>query len=302
MKRKLITLALLLGAPLLIQKIRAQAVATGVSGLYGTGFTTSGTAITQGTTSASAAWSVTGDIANGVSASKFLGTSYVVLGSVVSGDNFVANQSSGSWITAPGATANVGSYPANDSTGANQGGIYLPGEGTSYASNGSGGYYQEGVYVYTLTFTITGTAGQAVSNFKLNLTTTADDTFSVYINPTTSAGIPTSTAAYTSSGTYDPMSSTNLSIAYNSSSAPFVLGTNKLEMVVDNTANVVGASSDNQTTGSGLLVYDLNATVPEVLPWVPAAGAVLAYAARLWFRRRRPRCEAAHALKAGLSA
>jgi len=303
-KRTLLTFALLFGAPFLIQEIQAQATATGASGIYGTGFTTGGTAITQGTTSASAAWSVTGDIASGASASKFLGTSYVVLGSVVSNDGFAANQSTGSWVTAPGASTTAGSYPNSDSTGLNAGGIYLPGEGTSYASNGSGGFYQEGVYVYTLTFTITGTgtAGQSVSNFKLNLSAAADDTFSVYVNPTTSGGLPTSAAAYTSSSSYAAMTSTNISLTSNGSTADFKQGTNSLEFVVDNTANVTGASSDNQTTGSGLLVYSLTAAVPEVLPWMPAAGAILAYAAMVWLRRRQLRLDAARAFQAGLSA
>jgi hypothetical protein len=279
--------ALLLIGQGLVPAARA-ATATGATGLEGTGYTTSGSAITAGTTSGSAAWVVTGDIANGVSASKFLGTTYVV-SSLLYG--WVANQSDGDWITAPGATEYAGAYPASDSSNLNVGGYYLPGVGTSYAATGTGGlYYQEGVYVYTLTFTITGSGsnGQAVTNFGLNLSAAADSNYTVYINPTESGGLPTSTAAYTSAST-DGTSAQTLSIGYNATSANYTLGTDTLVFVVDNNDGVSGASGNNQTTPSGLLVYDVSSVVPEVSPWLPLAGALAAYAAAGFVRWRQAR-------------
>jgi hypothetical protein len=269
-------------------QVRAGAVATGATGLEGTGYTTSGTAIASGTTNANSAWSVTGDIANGVSASQFLGTAYVVDSYTPANIGWVAEQSSGVWITAPGATEYAGSYPNNDSSNVNNGGIYLPGAGNSYASSGSGTYYQEGVYVYTLTFTITGSgsAGQAVSNFRLNLTAAADSSFSIYINPTESAGLPTSTAAY-SSAISDGTSAQVLSIGYNAASADYKLGTNTIVFAVDNTDGITTASSNNETSESGLLVYGLGAVVPEVATWLPLAGALATYGAAVVLRRRR---------------
>jgi len=266
----------------------AGATATGATGLEGTGYTTSGTAIASGTTNSNSAWSVTGDIANGVSASQFLGTAYVVDSYTPSNIGWVADQSSGVWITAPGATEYAGSYPGNDSSNVNNGGIYLPGAGTSYASSGSGTYYQEGVYVYTLTFTITGSgsAGQSVSNFRLDLSAAADNNFSIYINPTESAGLPTSTAAYSSPNSIGTSAQT-LSLGYNAASADYKLGSNTLVFVVDNTDGITTASSNNETSESGLLVYGLGAVVPEVATWIPLAGALATYGAAVGLRRWR---------------
>jgi hypothetical protein len=150
------------------------------------------------------------------------------------------------------------------------------------------GIDQEGVYVYTLTFNIsgTGTNGQSVSNFVLNLSAAGDDNFQVYINPTESGGLPTSTAAYTSPVDFGNTAA-HLSIACNASSANFVQGTNTLVFAVDNTGGTTGPSSNNQTTQSGLLVYGLGAVVPEVAPWMPMAAALLTYGF-LALARRRP--------------
>lgn len=97
------------------------------------------------------------------------------------------------------------------------------------------------------------------------------------------------------------MTAQNITIGYDATKANYELGTNQLVFVVDNTANSSGPSNDNQTTGSGLLVYGLTAAVPEVWPWLPAAGAILAYAAIRWLRRRRLCNQSDFTLQKGLA-
>lgn len=78
-----------------------------------------------------------------------------------------------------------------------------------------------------------------------------------------------------------------VALNYNATSANYTQGTNSIVFVVDNTGGTSGASTNNQTTESGLLVYDITDVVPEVSPWLPLAGALLTYGAWVLRHRRR---------------
>jgi hypothetical protein len=220
-------------------------------------------------------------------ANTYTGAAYVVSGSYIDGA-WVQNTSAAQWITAPGAST---SYVANSST-VDQGGDYLPGNGTS----GSTAAY----YVYRLAFTISGTGSGTVTN-NLSMTIAADDSYTVYVNPASaptvsssgfiSAGGTTASASGTSAWT----NTTAITLAnYGSSdNADFVIGTNYIYVVVSNSNSLTGSSSVSHLNPSGLLVYQVGSAItidgrpiPEVGTWMPMVGALGLFGWVGWRRRR----------------
>jgi hypothetical protein len=87
---------------------------------------------------------------------------------------------------------------------------------------------------------------------------------------------------------------------YNSSSfssdAGFVIGTNTISIVVTNSNEISGSTTQTISDPSGLLVYEVGgegmlvngSPVPEVGAWLPVAGALGLVGILTWQRRRRP--------------
>ena len=264
---------------LVMSGARAQAqTATNITGLYYTGLASNGTLAAAGTQAAD--WTVSyASINGGTSANTtYEGAGYVISPSSISGSGYTPNTSGAQWITAPGAALSAsGNSP-------NTGGDFLPGNGNT-GSN-------EGIYVYTLAFTITGTgsAGTVVnsanSKIQITMTMAADDQYSVYVNPTgNGTTVPTGTAAATQTNAWNNTTQFTLQ-NYGSGSADnstFVIGTNYIVVVVDNTNSQTGSSSSTALNASGLLVYQTSAAtingapVPEVATWLPLLGVMGCY-------------------------
>ncbi len=279
---------LLLGALLGGAALARAQTATAISTLYYTGQTSSGTLQAAGQQDAN--WSVTyASVDGGARAdTAYEGAAYVISPSQVSSSGYTPNTSSAQWITAPGATNSSGANP-------NTGGDFLPGNGNTGAN--------EGIYIYTLAFTISGTgaAGTAVTNdVQITMTIAADDQYSVYVNPSGSGkSVPTGTAAASATAAWT--NTTQIALQnYAGSGQPasaknsnFVIGTNYIVIVVDNTNNMTGSSTSTSANASGLLVYQTSAAeidgnpVPEVATWLPLAGAAACYGV-LRLRRRQP--------------
>jgi hypothetical protein len=257
--------------------------ATNITGLYFTGLASNGSLGAGGTKDAN--WNVTYASTNGgTSASaSHEGAAYVINPSVVSGSGYTPNTNAAQWITAPGATIGTGGA-------ANAGGDYLPGNGNT-GSN-------EGIYVYTLAFTITGTGpiGTTVSSqIQITMTMAADDQYSVYVNP---AGNGTTNPTGTASASQTSAWSNTSQIALQNygpagaNNSHFVIGTNYIVIVVDNTNSQTGSSASTASNASGLLVYQTAAAeingqpvVPEVATWLPLLGVVGCYGLVLHRRR-----------------
>lgn len=284
--------------------------ATNITGLYNTGLTAGGGALSTTTDGnwqiTYASTTATYSNRNGYSPvenTAYEGSGYVINASSVSGSSYTPNTSNAQWITAPGATTSSGSGSANT------GGDYLPGNGGDQSSgNITVSSVNEGVYVYTLAFTISGTGGNGStvnsSNSKIliSMGIAADDQYAVYVNPSGNGqSIPTGTAAATG---YSAWNSTSIVDLANysgtdasgnsfSSNATFKIGTNYIVIVVYNTNGISGNSSSTNTNASGLLVYQSSAAmingqpVPEVWPWLPLVGALGCYGLVVWRRRRR---------------
>lgn len=262
------------------------ALATGVSGFYYTGESTSGTALGQGANTPTvansgqkdASWIVSYASTNGGSsaASAYEGTSYVINTTNSSYTEsqypvpyWSSNTTQAEWITAPGATW-ANSSNTGTSGAINSGGDGLPGAGTDtspVAYNASNSV----VYVYTTTFTITGTGTGAITGLTLNLNVSADNSYAIFVNPSTSAAfLSTSTAKYVSGAN-----------AYGTASAialtsGFVVGQNTISIEVQN----AGTSNSYQTNYSGLLVYGAGFVgLPEYGTWLPLAAALAVYGA-----------------------
>jgi hypothetical protein len=279
--------------------------ATNVSGLYYTGVN-NGYGLLNGDTTDSH-WAVTYASTNGGSTADttYEGAAYVVDAGAsnhsavnnVSGSGWIANSGTAQWIVPPGATDSAGNN-------VNTGNTYLPGNGGTWATPYSAASdppndtadTNEGVYVYTLAFTITGNVGSGasknnVTNFSVQMTAAGDDQLSIYVNPAgNGASIPTGTAAFVTGDAWD-----NTTVAtLNSSNSNFVIGTNYLVVVVDNTNSESGNNGSTTSNASGLLIYNMDSfiggtPIPEVGTWLPVVGAVGLYGMALWRRsRRRP--------------
>ncbi len=267
--------------------------ATDVKGLYNTGESNGNTDVSGATQDLH--WSVTYASTNGGSTANatYKGSSYVVDSATNNAGNinnidagWVPNTNNAQWIVPPGAmTAATGGT-------ANAGGVYLPGNGGTGAAGqpNNTADTNEGVFVYTLAFTITGTGSGVINNLSLTMTVAADDQYSIYVNPTgNGASLPTGAAV--SSGTNAWGNTTAVTLPTN---AGFVIGTNYLVVVVDNTNSVTGNSGATALNPSGLLAYNITGfvngvVVPEVGTWIPVVGAVGLYGIVLWRRsRRRP--------------
>ncbi len=258
---------------------RAQAqTATNITGLYYTGLASNGTLAAAGTQAAD--WTVSyASINGGTSANAtYEGAGYVISPSSISGSGYTPNTSGAQWITAPGATLSAsGNSP-------NTGGDFLPGNGNT-GSN-------EGIYVYTLAFTITGTGSpgtvvnSANSKIQITMTMAADDQYSVYVNPTgNGTTVPTGTAAATQTNAWN--NTTQFALQNygggGANNSTFVIGTNYIVVVVDNTNSQTGSSGSTALNASGLLVYQTSAAtingapVPEVATWLPLLGVIGCY-------------------------
>ena len=248
--------------------------ATSIAGLYYTGVNNSGGLLAGG--SRDSHWSVNYATAPGDDG-KYEGAAYVVSSSNRD-SGWVPNTSSAQWITAPGATSLSGTT--------NTGGANLPGNGTS-GSNAA-------QYVYRLAFTISGTGTGSVSNnISISLTIAADDRYKIYVNPRMSGGeidARNSTLAASRSDAWDNTQAEylqNYSGGGHADNANFIIGTNYIYVVVDNTNSQTGSSSSNALNPSGLLVYQVGSAVlidgkpvPEVGAILPVIGALGVFALR----------------------
>jgi hypothetical protein len=268
-------------------QVHAQ-TATNITGLYFTGLASNGGLQTGGSQDAN--WSVTYASTNGGStaATAYEGAAYVISPASVSGSGYTPNTTGAQWITAPGATLSNG-------TAVNTGGDFLPGNGNT-GSN-------EGVYAYTLAFTITGSGGQGTvvsSQIQITLTMAADDQYGVFVNPVGNGTTnPTGTASVTDTSAWS--NTTQIALQNygfgGANNAKFVIGTNYLVVVVDNTNSATGSSGSTATNASGLLFYQTSAAeinghpvVPEVATWLPLAG-VIGFYGLLVIRRRQERLQ-----------
>jgi hypothetical protein len=286
---------LLAALALVVAASRAKAqMAADINGIYYTGVTATGALAAGGTQAA--AWSVTYASTNGGASANtaFEGAAYVVSPSSVSGSGYTPDTGTAQWITAPGATNSGGTAP-------NTGGDFLPGNGNT-GSN-------EGIYIYTLSFTISGTGAigtvinSAVSAIQITMTLAADDQYSVFVNPAgNGTTLPTGTAAATQNSAWN--NTTQIALQnFGSGSADnstFQIGTNTIVVVVDNTNSVNGTSNSTASNASGLLVYQTSSAtingvpVPEVAPWLPLLGVMGCYGLVV-ARRRQGRFQPAGA-------
>ncbi len=263
--------------------------AVNIKGIYYTGVNSSGAVLSGGATDSN--WTVTYARVGGVDYtgnSTYTGNSYVLSPSFIDAA-YVANSSTSKWITAPGArTAATGGT-------INVGGDYLPGNGTTGTNSAQ--------YVYRLAFTITGSGSGLVSNqVAISLTLAADDQYSVYLNPTLNANGSVNTASSTLAGSRtnawnntSALYLQNFADANGSANSAFVIGTNYIYVVVDNTNSLTGTQGSNALNPGGLLVYQVGAVatidgtpVPEVGTLLPLAGALGLFAWRKLRRRLTP--------------
>lgn len=258
--------------------------ASNVTGLYYTGVNSSGQLIGDGSTDA--LWTVTYARVNGTNYtgnSTYTGASYVLSASYIDAA-YVPNSSTSKWITAPGAST------AATSGTANVGGDYLPGNGTSGTNSAQ--------YVYRLAFTVSGSgSGTVTNNVSISLTLAADDQYKVYVNPTLNGNGSVNTGSTLAGSATNAWSNTsaiylqNFTDTNSSNDAAFVIGTNYIYVVVDNTNSLTGNQGSNALNPSGLLVYQVGSVamidghpVPEVGTWLPVLGALGLFG---WRRFRR---------------
>ena len=259
--------------------------ATDITGLYYTGEIANGNLGSGGQNDAH--WNVTYasiDAGNTASTTNE-GAAYIISPAAIASSGYTANTSTAQWITAPGATTT-----STPGTSPNTGGDFLPGNGTT-GSN-------EGIYVYTLAFTITGSgaAGTVVTNqIQITMTLAADDQYAVYVNPSGNGTTnPTGTASASQTSAWSNKNQITLQNygGGGANNAKFVIGTNYLVIVVDNTNSATGSSTSTALNASGLLVYQTSAAtingqpVPEVATWLPLVGVVGCYGLVLLRRRQ----------------
>jgi len=296
--RRLLTLAVL--ALFAVSLLRAG-TATGITGLYFTGVTNTGSLLstTPGVGTTDSHWSV-GWADPGNYTGTYTGSAYVVN---PTDGGWTANTSNAQWITAPGArtSATGGAGTAND------GGSYLPGNGNSGSNMG--------VYLYVLAFNITGQVGDVIgstvtNNMSISLTISADDQFKIWLNPAGNGTTPPSTAAVASANSSwtnsTPFTLANFTSGTTTNNSVFKIGTNYLVIEVDNTNSINGSSGATDRNPSGLLFYQSGSQfatiggngftiiggssvpIPEAGVVIPAIGAVAALGLA-GFRRRKSR-------------
>lgn len=272
-------------------QVSCAGLATDINGLYYTGINNAGSLLAGGATDPH--WSVTYARANGVSGNAtYQGAAYVVSSTANSSaaTNYidyawVQNTATAQWITTPGAQ--------NPSGTSNVGGVLLPGNGTTGTNRAQ--------YIYTLGFNVSGTGSGTITNaIVIDLTIAADDQYSIYVNPTLNANgsiAAGQTPAFTRLSAWTNTTSATLQNGTNgtgtSGNSVFVVGTNRLVVVVDNTNSVTGTSTATAINPSGFLMYQVGALatidgrpVPE--PGTLASfGAVGLFAGLLTWRRRR---------------
>jgi hypothetical protein len=277
----------------------AQGTATGLSGLFYTGETAAGVRQTSGTDTH---WTVGYASVAGAQNSAYQGTTYIVNST---GQGYVTNTTTAGWITTSNAMS------AQTGGTANTGGDYLPGNGNSGTN--------EATYVYTLAFQIQGTTanGNATitgQNISMSLTIAADDQYQVYVNPAgvNGSGVANNPAGVAPGSFTATIAGSGLSAWGNTASATlanytatggytnnsvFVVGTNYLTIVVENTNSITGPSGATDLNPSGVLLYQtsnvitinghpITGTLPEVGTWLPIAGALGMFGWCYW--RRRP--------------
>lgn len=273
--RPLLPLLALLGAGV----IAHAGSATGVSGLFYTGVNNSGGLLSGGAQDSH--WSVVyADVANTLysGSSTYTGNSYVVSNSYID-SAWVQNTGSAQWIVPPGAR--------NGSGTANVGGDLLPGNGTTGNNDAT--------YVYQLAFTISGTGSGTVTNrISINLTIAADDQYTIYVNPVISNGQITSASSGSRTNAWNNTDAEylqNYTDANSAANSNFVIGTNYIWVVVNNTNSITGSSNSTSLNPSGLLVYQVGSAVlidgkpiPEVGSILPVLGAIGLFCLRR-FRR-----------------
>jgi hypothetical protein len=249
--------------------------ATNITGLYYTGTDSAGGLLPGGNTDGN--WTVSYARVRGNSYtgnSTYAGAAYVLAPTFID-PGYVANSSNAQWITAPGASTAVtgGTIDA--------GGGYLPGNGTTGNNSAR--------YEYRLAFTVVGTGtGTATNNISIALTLAADDQYSVYVNPglNSNGSVNTGSSTLGGSGTTAWSNTTalylqNFSDTNGATNASFVIGTNYIYVVVNNTNSVTGSSNSRTLNASGLLVYQLGGAttingqvIPEVGVILPVLGAL----------------------------
>ena len=275
--------AVVLLASLGVASIGRAGTATSVSGLYYTGTNNSGGTLNGG--SQDTHWDVVYAQVGGstyAGNSTYTGDAYVVSNSYID-SAWVPNSSTAKWIVPPGAK--------NTNGNANVGGDLLPGNGDSGVNTA--------IYVYRLAFTINGTGavGEAVGNqVSISLTIAADDQYTIYVNPTVNGcGVITSAAAGSRTDAWNNTSAEYLQNYIgngHNDTADFVIGTNYIYVVVDNTNSISGSTTATALNPSGLLVYQVGSAVnisktpiPEVGTMLPIVGALGLFGLRLWRRR-----------------
>ncbi len=276
--------------------LAANGTATDITGLDYTGVTANGSLLAGGSTDP--LWKVTYAQVSGASYtgnSQFTGAAYVINDiPYITSLNYVQNTASAQWITAPGATTDA------SGTITNSGGNYLPGNGTTGSNDAE--------YIYTMTFSITGTgSGTVTNNVAISLTIAADDNYAIYVNPgavntkqssSTYGSFINSTASDTGTSAWTNASTTFLQNYTNSNSsanATFKIGTNTISIVVTNSNGITGNSSAITLNASGLLVYQMGGNgmlingipIPEVGAWLPVAGALGLFGVLAWRRKNR---------------
>lgn len=257
--------------------------ATGVAGLYFSGVNASGGLLAGGATDSH--WSViAADVANTIytGTSTYTGPAYVVSSSYID-PGWAPNTSTAQWIVPPGAK--------NPSGTANVGGDQLPGNGTTGNNDAT--------YAYQLAFTISGTgSGTVTNNISISLTIAADDQYSIYVNPTYDSSGITSAASASRTNAWNNTQAEylqNYTGGGHADNSDFVIGTNYIWVVVNNTNSITGSSNSNTLNPSGLLVYQVGSAVlidgkpvPEVGTMLPLAGALGLFAWRRLRRRQVP--------------
>jgi hypothetical protein len=191
----------------------------------------------------------------------------------------------------------------------NTGGDYLPGNGNSGTN--------EATYVYTLAFQIQGTVanGNATitgQNISMSLTIAADDQYKVYVNPAgvNGSGVANNPAGVAPGSFTAAIAGTGFGAWGNTAAASlanygtggftnnsvFVVGTNYLTIVVDNTNSITGSSGSTALNPSGVLLYQtsnvitingnpITGTLPEVGTWLPIAASLGLFGWGYWRRR-----------------